>query len=214
MVTQLDPEDRRSLVAYRRAALQVRQASIIASGATIGFSGSVSPTGEVTTSFRLLSEEPFRSLAASIRLVYMQKEPANFQWICNILFKKGDADVCEIVKDCRLRYTRTLEGKTFQFNLHGEFEGTTVGPREVFEAWLYGLVFHQDPEQTKVAEELAKYQGGFAFPFAVNAVALQLAGVILDLDDVIARFLGEAPMPRISGESQSDAEPSTPDASE
>ena len=98
--------------------------------------------------------------------------------------------------------------------LHGEFEGTTVGPREVFEAWLYGLVFHQDPEQTKVAEELAKYQGGFAFPFAVNAVALQLAGVILDLDDVIARFLGEAPMPRISGESQSDAEPSTPDASE
>jgi len=27
-------------------------------------------------------------------------------------------------------------------------------------------------------------------------------------------FLGEAPMPRISGENQSDAEPSTPDASE
>src|SRR5204863_4054897 len=139
---------------------------------------------------------------------------ANFHWICNILFKKGDADVREIVKNCRLRYTNSLEGKSIQFNLHGDFEGTTLGPREVFEAWLYGLVFHQDPEQMKLAEELAKFQGGFAFPFAVHAVALQLAGVILDLDDVVAGFLGEAPMPRLSSEPQPDARPPSSDATE
>ena len=60
-------------------------------------------------------------------------------------------------------------------------------------------------------DELAKYQDGAAVNFAVNVVALHLAGVILDLDDAVAGFLGEAPMPRIQPEESSKQE-STPES--
>ena len=53
------------------------------------------------------------------------------------------------------------------------------------------------PTLQEIADELGKYMGGFAFPFALNLIALQLAGAILDLDDVIADHLVEERVPRI-----------------
>jgi hypothetical protein len=194
-----NPDELAALRAFRAAALQVRRSSVIASGATVQIQASARDEGTGMT-FRLLAEEPCRSLAIAIRLVYMQGERSNYFRVCNILYRHSDATVRKLVADCRTRYQSVLDGKYVQFNLHRQFEGRVAGPRDVFEAWLYGLVFHQDEEHQAIAEELAKYMGGGAFPFTVNLVALQLAGAVLDLDDVIADFLGEARVPRIEPE--------------
>lgn len=192
----MDEADIRSLHAFRAAALQVRNASVIASGATVGMHAETTPEG-AQMRFQLLSEEPFRSLAISLRLVYMQGEPAHYNYVCNLLYRDGAGEIQRRVADCRARYKSILEGHYVRFNLHGEFEGQVAGPQDVFEAWLYGLVFHQDHKKREIADELGKYMGGFAFPFALNLIALQLAGAILDLDDVIADHLVEERVPRI-----------------
>ena len=57
--------------------------------------------------------------------------------------------------------------------------------------------FHQDPEHQPIYQELLKF--GPNFVFAVNAIALELAGCILDLDDVIADAMGEPRVQRIGG---------------
>jgi hypothetical protein len=161
--------------------------------------GSLDERG-VQTRFQILAEEPFRSLATSIRLVYLQEERANFYHICNLLYRGGDAGIQARVADSRARYKSILQGTYVRFELHGAFEGRSAGPQEIFEAWLYGMVFHQDPARQAIAKELGKYMDGYAFPFAVNLIALQLAGAMLDLDDVIADHLAEPRVPRIGAD--------------
>ena len=186
-----------SLRAFRKAALQIRNASVIANGATISFQAIPSPGDGPSARFQLLEEESFRSLAMSVRLVYMQEEPANFNKVCNILYRHADASIQQLIADVRARYKNVVEGNYIQFGLHGEYEGQVVGPREVLEAWLYGVAFHQDEDRQWLADELIKYQGGAAFPFAVNLITLRVAGVAMDLDDVIADFLDEPRIPRL-----------------
>src|SRR5437868_2814595 len=85
MDLQFTPEERAHLRSYRRAAEQVRNASIIDEGQTVSIGASVDDAGRVRQTHELLENERFRSLAMSIRLVYMQGEPANHGHICNIL---------------------------------------------------------------------------------------------------------------------------------
>jgi hypothetical protein len=203
--TARSQDDATSLRAFRAAARQVRNATIIGSGATVEFGASVTPAGEFLTRFKLLADEPFRSLAMSIRLVYMEGEPAHYYHICNTLYRLADPTIQERVKQCRAQYSAAINGRYVQFSLHGDFEGKVAGPKDVFDAWLYGVAFHQDPERRPLLEELGKYQGGAALPFAVHTVALRLSGPILDLDDVVADFLGEERVPRIGGGSPSPA---------
>ncbi len=193
----LQPNEINSLRAFRKAALQIRNASPVASGASIGFEAVPNPGTGPSARFKLLEEEPFRSLAMSVRLVYMQEEPAHFHKVCNILYRNGDANTQRMVSDARARFKAVVEGNYIQFGLHGRYEGQVVGPQEVLEAWLYGIAFHQDDDRQWLVDELVKYQGGAAFPFAVNLITLQLAGVTIDLDDVIADFLGEPRIQRI-----------------
>ena len=154
-------------------------------------------TEGVQVQFQLLSTEPFRSLAITLRLVYMEGEPAHFYRVCNILHRNAAAEIQRRVMDCRARYRSALEGQYIRFELHGKFEGQVAGPRDVLEAWLCGLAFHQDLQKEEIAKELGKYMCGFAFPFTLDVIALLLAGAILDLDDVIADYLNEERVARI-----------------
>ncbi len=180
---------------------------MIASGASIAFGAQTLPSGEIQTTFTLLAGEPFRSLAVSLRLVYMDGEPANYYHICNLLHRITEGEARQQVANCRARYKHALEGTYVTFNLHGDFEGQVAGPTEIFEAWLYGLAFHQDLERQPLVNELAKYNAGLAFPFAVQMIGLRLAGAILDLDDIIADTLREPRVPRITG--SDDATPAS-----
>jgi len=168
---------------------------VIDQGKTVSIGASVDLDGTVRQTHELLENEPFRSFAMSVRLVYIQGEPANYGHICNILRARLDADLHAHVDLLRQSYNNFINGKNHQFQLHGALEGETVATREIFEAWLYGDSFHQDHHREPVYQELLKF--GPTFVFAVNAISLRLAGLILDLDDVIADVLSEPRVERI-----------------
>lgn len=179
------------LRAFQRAAAQIREASLLNSDQTLGFAATAQTGSEPQVAFQLFAQEPFRSLAMSVRLIYMQKEPAQFHRICNILYQHGNDSVRAQVAEARRIYDLALDGGHIIFNLHGEMEGQKAGPRDVFEAWLYGVAFHQDPARLALVDELSKYQHGQAFPYAVNLIALRLIEQIMALDAVVSSFLGE-----------------------
>ena len=72
---------------------------------------------------------------------------------------------------------------------------STFTAQEVFEHWLYGIAFHQDADRQASVALLASE--GARFQWSVQSTGLHLAGRILDLDDVIADFLGQPRLPRI-----------------
>lgn len=195
MSLPLSADELERIRAFRSAAAQVRAASIIDQGKAVAIGADVGPDGTIRQTHELLENEPFRSLAMSIRLVYMQSEAANYGRICNLVRMKAPANIQSQIDVLRERFNNLVNAKKFQFGLHGDFEGRTVATREVFEAWLYGGAFHQDPDHQPVYRELLKF--GPNFFFAVNAIALELAGCILDLDDVIADAMEESRVRRI-----------------
>ena len=72
---------------------------------------------------------------------------------------------------------------------------STFTAQEVFEHWLYGIAFHQDSDR-QAAVALLESEGP-RFQWSVQATGLQLAGRTLDLDDVVAEFLGQPQLARI-----------------
>ncbi len=183
------------LRSFRRAASQVRNASIIDRGETIHIKAAPGKPGFVDIFVQLLSEEPFRSLALAIRLVHQQREPANFFRVCNLLSRLGDDDVRGRVASIRREYKEALADSTNEVSVDDDQHPRRFTAKEVFEHWLYGVTFHQDSDRQTVVGRLAST--GARFQLSVQSTALQLAGRILDLDDVVADLLEEPRVPRI-----------------
>jgi hypothetical protein len=189
--------------AYRLAARQVREASIIDTGRGVSIGAALDERGTLVPTYDLLDREPFRSLAMSLRLIYANDEAGNFGRVANRLCATKDPTLIAAVDSVRTRYNHAINGGTFRFNLHGDFEGTAVGPREVFESWLYHGSFHTDFDRQGLYEELSRF--GQNFVFAVQSVGLQMSGPIMDLDDIVADFVGEPRVPRIGANSSGTA---------
>lgn len=183
------------LRSFRRAARQVRDASIIAQGRTIEIHTAPGDPGYVGIFVKLLEDEPFRSLAVAVRLVYMNNEPSSFLRICNTLHKHGGREYREPVADIRRRFKDTLRASENGFHPDDGLEPDHYTAEEVFETWLHGVVFHQDESRRVHVDRLLAW--GPHFTWRVQSMALQLAGRTLDLDDVVADFLGEPRLPRI-----------------
>ena len=181
---------------FRRAAEQVREASIIDQGHTIDVLVHPGEPGFMDVFVKLLNEEAFRSLAASVRLIYMQSEPAHFSTICNLLCRENGEDIRNRVALIRRQWVDALQDKGHTLGTFGA-DGSPVAftPQQMLEHWLYGIVFHQDPDRQEALRILSTDE--HLFRWNVQATALQLAGRILDLDDVIADVLAEARVPRI-----------------
>jgi hypothetical protein len=203
------PEDRAHLAAFRSAARQIREASVIAQGRTVHLHGRRSDSGHMVITASLLETEPFRSLALSVRLVYQPNEPAHFGHVCNILCRADDPATRARVADLRVQYNRTLthHGPVIAAAALGQL--ASYSPREVLETWLYHGAFHHDLSRKADYDALAAL--GDKFPFLVQGIVLRLAGRILDLDDVVADLLSEPRVPRIepgpeaSGDDVADA---------
>ena len=181
--------DRERLHALLDTVNQIEQASIVANGISLRVQVSAPDNAEATESYQLFDSEPFRSLAISVRLVYMNDEPTNFASICNILYKNGEQNLRDAVSDLRKAYNDFLNGPTVRFALHGEFEGTTVGPRDVFEVWLYGGTFHQNPIKKAMHAELLKY--GQHFTLGLHLIVMQIVQFILHLGFTVQTALAE-----------------------
>jgi hypothetical protein len=193
---QLSESELGQLRSFRRAARQVRDASIIAEGQRIELRAIPNESaGSVDIVVKLLNAEPFRSLALAIRLVYQQREPAQFYSVCNILSRHGTLEVSSDTAKIRSQYQRALNDPARAVRLNDGLEPEIYSATEVFEHWLYGIVFHQDLDRQPAVERLE--HTGARFLWAVQAISLQLAGRILDLDDAIAYALGEDLLPRI-----------------
>lgn len=192
----LSEVERQQLASFRLAAGQVREASIISQGQSIQIRAAPGEPGQVDIFVRLLEDEPFRSLALAIRLVYMKNEPAFFYYICNLVAREDANAIRGRVAEVRRRYDDALKASENALHLDDGLEPEAFSAEEIFEHWLYGIVFHQDEKRRHAVERLAST--GAHFTWRVQAIALQLAGRILDLDDIVADFLGEEQLPRIT----------------
>ena len=173
----------------------MREASIIAEGQRIELHAVPGATGSVDIFVNLLGREPFRSLALAIRLVYQQREPAQFHSVCNLLYREGTEEIKSRVIRLRAQYGDILRDASGAVAVDEGPETISFTTQEVFDHWLYGVAFHQDPERQPSVRLLAS--AGARFMWSVQATSLQLAGRILDVDDVVADLLGEPRLPRI-----------------
>jgi hypothetical protein len=190
----LNDRESQRLNSFRRAARQIREASIISRGHDIELRLVPGDAG-FDVYIRLLEDEPFRSLALAIRLVYLKEEPAYFLHICNLVARGDDSGLRQRVADIRRQYQDALRASENAAYPGDGLEPTAFSAQEVFEHWLYGIAFHQDEGRRISVERLVAT--GWYFIWRVQAIALQLAGRILDLDDVVADCLGEPKLPRI-----------------
>ena len=191
----LTSDESARLESFRRAARQVREASIIAEGRRLEIRTVPDEAGYVEVFVRLLGDEPFRSLALAIRLVYQQSEPAHFDSICSLLYREGTEEVKTKVAALRAQYRQALQGPRGELTVGTDTETHTFTTQEVFDHWLYGVAFHQDSNRQRAVRLLASE--GARFIWSVQATSLQLAGRILDLDDIVADLLGGEHLPRI-----------------
>jgi len=192
----LTTEDRQQLDTFRRAASQVREASIVAEGQEIRIHFRPGDPGYMDVFVQLLHNEAFRSLALALRLVYQQGEPAHFYSICNLLYRETDsAAMKDRLAAVRAQYSAALRDPSGQVSAGDPPNDSTFTAQEVFEHWLYGIAFHQDDHRQASVALLASE--GARFQWSVQATGLQLAGRILDLDDIVADFLQQPMLPRI-----------------
>ncbi len=188
--------EQRALDAFRAVAREVRDSSIVANGQTIKH-WLVLVDCDLKIGIDLLPAEPFRSLCVSVRKVYQEKETAFFGKVHNIVARYGGPEVRQQAARVRDAYHLILRGEGLECRIRDK-----VVPHETFfETWLNGYTFHQDSIKDPTAN--GPYEGfremglGLAVDAVVQKVALQLAGRILDLDDVIADWRVGQRLPRI-----------------
>ena len=191
----LTEDERQRLGSFRSAAREVRDASIIAQGQVLAIEGRYNDNGEIEAVIDLLGNEAFRSLAMAVRLAYQQGEPAHFFTICNILSREGTPEIRARAAALREAYHAALRNPAGAIVVETGQSRDIFTSQQIFEHWLYGIAFHQDTDRQSSIRLLAGT--GRAFPFSVQSTGLLIAGRILDLDDVIADFLGEPRLPRI-----------------
>jgi hypothetical protein len=184
------PTDIPQLEAFRRAARQVREASIIVEKRDVRVKVLHDRPGWVSVYLGLLSAEPFRSLAMAIRLVYQETEDAHFFKICNIVYRLGDEAAQAQVATLRLRWKAVFTDGSGDVAIDEPGGTIVVIGADVFDHWLYGVAFHQDAWRQPAVNQLAT--AGVRFHWSVQSSALTLAGIILDLDVVVGATLTRA----------------------
>jgi hypothetical protein len=131
--------------------------------------------------------------------VLLEREPGNIYRVCKILRREGDAATAARAVAVREQLQRELRkgaGSDIHALIFGEPVALTM--REVLNAWLYTANFHDEGDHEAAYQALSAYAE--CFHVAVQFAVLQVAGCVLDMDDVVADYLGEARLPRIMTE--------------
>jgi len=195
----LEQAEQRRIDAFREVAREVSSNSVVISGLTI--KSWLRQSGEVE--IELLPAEPFMALCVSVRKVYMKNGPAHFYNVNNIVGRYDKGAYQKRAAAVRADYELVLRGNEVEFRVHGN----RVLHEDIFKAWLNGYAFHQDAFEAPPTDSLdyaqLKAAAGPIVDSIVQKVALQLAGCILEMDDVIADWLGAERLPRIPPKSSS-----------
>ena len=193
----MEERERLRLTAFREVAREVRESSIVATGLTIKQYLRL-PTGDapVCIETELLPSENLRSLCVSVRNVYMEEGPAHFYAILKIAGRYGAQSHRERIDAVRAAYERVLRGNDVELRVgHRRIEHESL-----FKDWLNKSSFHKDTfkDGDEGLYRPLRQLLGEPVDAIVQKVVLQIAGCVLDLDDVIADLLGEALLPRIA----------------
>jgi hypothetical protein len=121
----------------------------------------------------------------------MQKEQTNIAKIHKTLKRHGSEEIRERAARIYAGYRWILR------DWHPELPPASGGTFEdLFRAWLNGEAFHFSKAPLAQYERYNRELGNH-YEFIVQAVVLHIAGRILDMDDVVADFLGEPQVARI-----------------
>lgn len=192
----MEDHEKRSLAAFRKVAREVRGSSIVSNGLTIKH-GLRQTENHVEVAIVLLPPEALKSLCVSVRKVYMKGEPGYFYRVNKIVGRYDRGAYLERATAVRNTYELVLRGDDLEFRL----QGSRVLHQELFEAWLNRYTFHDDaierPADRAGAYEFLQSMAAPVVDAVVHKVALQLAGCVLEMDDLLADWLGEERLPRI-----------------
>ena len=126
-LTDMEEWERRSLAAFRAVAREVRESSIVTNGLTIRH-WLVQTGDEVKLGIDLLPAEAFRSLCVSVRKVYMEKEPASFYKVHNIVARYDAGEYRKGAGKVRADYHLILDGQGVEFHIGGKvIDGVSRG---------------------------------------------------------------------------------------
>lgn len=197
MTTPFTESELERLHALRRAAAEINHSSVMREGADVGVSFSIRSGEGITATRQGYDPERFRSFMIALRRTYAQNDGANFLAALNVISRRIPA-LREALQDLRSRYLDVLRSRQVVIN--------GLDHSEIFNAWLYGSVFHDDdPDLRKRWEDLSNDPvSGSMANMIVEATGLQLAHHVLLLDQYVADVLGEdalGPAPRHTSES-------------
>lgn len=190
VIPPFEEKELERLRALRRAAAEILNTTVIRAGADVGVSISARTGGDVSISRRGHDNERFRSFMITLRRTYAQNDGAHFLTALNVL-SKWCPERQSHLKRLRGSYLAVLNSK--QVELDG------MGHSEVFEAWLYGSVFHDDnPLLRQQWQQLsANPLTSVVANMLVESTAIQLAHHVLALDAIVAEVLNEEPLPEV-----------------
>ena len=180
MEPQLTSADRSRLRIFRHVAAEAR-----------GALGVVRPGGESVRVVRGYIEtegdtERVRNMCIPVRRAYLKNDPVNMGRIVAMLRAAGSSEIRQRLEVFERSYA-PIENELQSTSILNE-RRLTHG--EMFEKWIDAMVFHDIPAKRQpflaMADELGKAVEGIAL-----RLAERIAQCLLDLDEIVAAFLGE-----------------------
>ncbi|MBO9488830.1 hypothetical protein J7384_00480 [Endozoicomonas sp. G2_1] len=106
-----------------------------------------------------VTEFEYRDLYELLHLsrpLFLKKEPASFEKVCNIFGKKFARTVfAKHIKDVRLLFRHGEHRQFMQFSING----INLFDEKIIDQWLNGMEYHHDPEKKQFIKELESTLG-------------------------------------------------------
>ena len=180
MESQLTTADRSRLRIFRHVAAEAR-----------GALGVPRPDGESVRVVRGYIEtegdtERVRNMCIPVRRVYLKNDPVNMGRIVAMLRATGSSEIRQRLEAFERSYA-PIENELQSASILND---RSITHREMFEKWIDAMVFHDIPAKRQpflaMADELGKAVEGIAL-----RLAERIAQCLLELDEIVAAFLGE-----------------------
>jgi hypothetical protein len=127
-----------------------------------------------------------RNMCIPVRRAYLKNDPVNMGRIIKMLRAAGPDPIQERLDRFEANYVPIQQ----ELDSASILNDRSVTHAEMFEAWIDAVVFHEIPAKRQpflaMAEELGKAVEGIALHLAER-----MAVRLVELDDVVAEFLGE-----------------------
>ncbi len=180
MEPQLTAAERSRLRIFRHVAAEAR-----------GALGVARPDGESVRVVRGYIEtegdtERVRNMCIPVRRAYLKNDPVSMGRIVAMLRAAGSSEIRQRLEVFERSYA-PIENELQSTSILNE---RRVTHGEMFEKWIDAMVFHDIPARRQpflaMADELGKAVEGIAL-----RLAERIAQCLLDLDEIVAAFLGE-----------------------